>query len=219
MMSLDRREDQSGKQISFNAHSNLSELHTLHIMHNTIIKFLHFSSKKRWVEKKTRCVLENEKINLESNFHFWLRCMHRILHIASVLGQSKANPPKNASTSMKRAWTLAKESDVTWQQEDQSEKQFPFHAHLLQFCLSSPLHLASLYQGNQKQIFQMTPPLKLQIKGNWHWQLSKLRSTLTYPAKRVWCWHFIENLTERKVQKPSLGWKVMNCWRDPVDKK
>ena len=137
MMSLDRREDQSGKQISFNAHSNLSELHTLHIMHNTIIKFLHFSSKKRWVEKKTRCVLENEKINLESNFHFWLRCMHRILHIASVLGQSKANPPKNASTSMKRAWTLAKESDVTWQQEYQSEKQFPFHAHLLQFCLSS----------------------------------------------------------------------------------
>ena len=81
------------------------------------------------------------------------------------------------------------------------------------------LHIASLYQGNQKQICQMTSPLKLQIKGNWHWKLSKLRPTLTYPAKRVWCRHFIESLTERKVQKPSLGWKVMNCWRDPVDKK
>ena len=88
-------------------------------------------------------------------------------------------------------------------------------------CITYCISVSGQSKANAKQskAKQMTSPLKLQIKGNLHWKLSKLRPTLTYPAKRVWCWHFIENLTERKVQKPSLGWKVMNCWRDPVDKK
>ena len=123
---------------------------------------------------------------------------------------------------MKRAWTLAKESDVIWQQEDQSEKQFPFHAHLLQFCLSS-LHciLHFCIRAIKSKIVKWRPPLNFKYKGMdtgscqnfdqlWH---------ILPKERRVWCWHFIENSAERKDQKPSLGWKVMNCWRGPVDKK
>ena len=184
MMSLDRREDQSGKQISFHAHSNLSELHTLHILHNTILNFLYFPSKKRWVEKKTRCVLENEKINLESNFHFWLRCMHIAYCICIRTIKSKSakeclNFNEKSMDPAKRKWCHLTAGRSIWKAISLSCTSFTILFEL------PALHIASLYQGNQKQICQMRPPLKLQIKGNWHWQLSKLRSTLTSPAKRA----------------------------------
>ena len=145
-----------------------------------------------------------------------------IAYCISVLGQSKSNLPNDASTSTKRAWTVdavkRKWCHLTAGRSIWKAISLSCTSFSILFELPA-MHIASLYQGNQKQICQMTSPLKLQIKGNWHWKLSKLRPTLTYPAKRVWCRHFIESLTERKVQKPSLGWKVMNCWRDPVDKK
>ena len=69
------------------------------------------------------------------------------------------------------------------------------------------LHIASLYQGNQKQICQMTSPLQLQIKGNWHWKLSKLRPTLTYPAKRVMMLAFYWKFDWEEGSKTFFGMK------------
>ena len=108
--------------------------------------FLYFPSKRRWVEKKTRCVPENEKSNLERNFHFWLSCMHLILHFCiRTIKRKSAKWCLHFNEKSRDKRQKAKANDVTWQQEDQSEKQFPFHAHLLQFCLSSLHCILHLY--------------------------------------------------------------------------
>ena len=151
MMSLDRREDQSGKQISFHTLSNL---------------------------------LENEKINLESNFHFCLSCMHHILNFCIRTIKSKSAKwclhfNEKSMDAGKRKWCHLTARGSIWKAISLSCTSFTILFEL------SALHIAFLYQGNQKQNCQMTPPPKLQIQGHGHWQLSKLRSTLTYPAKRA----------------------------------